>query len=366
MRLTHAIDQLGLGGAERMLVDLANHAARDGHEVSVCITRSVRDRVPDLDPGIEVLVLERRRRFDAIATARLAGWLRSRQPEVLHAHGRSTYAYLAAMKQLRLHRMPILLHDHYGAIETDRHVPRWFRVWGRRHVAQYVGVSETLGDWARTTGLLDGLIRVIPNGIDLSPYVGPSAERVSSKGPLAGVMVAGLRWVKGLDVLLDALAQYCSAQPLHVSVIGSEADRAYVAECRRRIGDVAPQVTVALLGARADVPALLSNVDFAIHPARSESGPLVLIEFMASGLPFISARTGNIAGKAERLGAGRYVPPSDPAALARALEYLASTNRNELRAEGARNRAVALESFSVSAAMSSWYDVYGAICGGKP
>lgn len=40
MRILHVIDSLALGGAERMLVDIANASVSDGHTVSVCVTRA--------------------------------------------------------------------------------------------------------------------------------------------------------------------------------------------------------------------------------------------------------------------------------------------------------------------------------------
>ena len=40
MNILHIIDSLAVGGAERVLVELANQAARDGHRVAVCVTRS--------------------------------------------------------------------------------------------------------------------------------------------------------------------------------------------------------------------------------------------------------------------------------------------------------------------------------------
>jgi hypothetical protein len=44
----HVIDSLAVGGAERMLVEIANASATHGHCVSVCVTRDGRDLAPEL------------------------------------------------------------------------------------------------------------------------------------------------------------------------------------------------------------------------------------------------------------------------------------------------------------------------------
>ena len=42
---------------------------------------------------------------------------------------------------------------------------------------------------------------------------------------------------------------------------------------------------------------ILKNYRFAIHTAKSESGPLVLLEYMSQGIPFLAYRTGEVAEK---------------------------------------------------------------------
>src|ERR1041385_2477419 len=117
MHILHVIDGLGLGGAERMLVDIANASVADGHRVSVCITRNATTLVPELDSQIDVLVLNRTRQFTPAATHRLAQWQSARHCDVLHVHLRSSVTFMLLVRALEGLRKPIVFHDHYRSEE---------------------------------------------------------------------------------------------------------------------------------------------------------------------------------------------------------------------------------------------------------
>ena len=44
-----------------------------------------------------------------------------------------------------------------------------------------------------------------------------------------------------------------------------------------------------------NIQSKLSNYQIAIHVAHSESGPLVLMEYLIQGLPFLAHKTGEVA-----------------------------------------------------------------------
>src|SRR5262249_9007541 len=123
MHVMHVIDSLCLGGAERMLVDIANATVADGHRVSACITRDGRDLANELRPEVHLWVLARQKRLEWAALKQFAAIIKEHKVDLLHVHGRSTFSFAATVKTLGLIRIPILLHDHYGQIEIDTSVP---------------------------------------------------------------------------------------------------------------------------------------------------------------------------------------------------------------------------------------------------
>src|SRR5258705_412825 len=140
MHIMHVIDGLPLGGAERMLVDIANATAAGGVRVSACVTRSCIDLAGSLDSRVHLHVLGRTRRCDFKAVRQFARLVQEERVNLLHAHSRSTFSLLAFVKMIGWLKPPIVLHDHFGSIEKDASVPAWFRFAGRFCLRRYIGV----------------------------------------------------------------------------------------------------------------------------------------------------------------------------------------------------------------------------------
>lgn len=364
IHIMHVIDSLDLGGAERMLVEIANSAAADGHEVSVCVTRSGCALADTLRPGIRLWVLGRRNRFDWPAIGRLAALVRDQRVDVLHVHGRSTFSLLALTKSAGLIKAPIVLHDHCG-IELDASVPLWFRFWAKRWASHYVGVYAKLAAWAEVAGISREKTSVIDNALDLS--------RIQQAVPLdlrkefgieddvpVGIVVGGLRRNKGIDLLLEAVAQSSYCRAAKILVVGGARDEMYAQACRAQSASLGLGDNVIFVGERSDVPNLLRGADFALLPSRSESGPLVLIEYLASGLPVVSSYVGGIARQVADRGVPEFVAPNDAAAFAKALDRLLSLSPGKWRERGKLGQEIALRNFDIRQIMPQWYKVYAA------
>ncbi len=362
MHIMHVIDSLAIGGAERMLVDIANSTAASGHRVSVCVTRSEDALAQSLRPEVDCWELDRRARLDLGAMRRFAHLVSDQAIEVLHAHGRSTLSFLAALRTLGYIRLPVVLHDHAG-LERDGSVPAWLRAWGSRYIAQYVGVYEKQGVWALRAGIPPGRIHIIGNAIDLERIrrVAPADIRRQFQiddGSLIGLVVGGIRPEKGIDILLKALAQCQCTERLRVLIVGGVRDPAYAAACRTQCTKLGLEATVRFVGERLDVPELLHAADFALIPSRCESGPLVLIECLTAGLPFVATAVGGVAEQVSREGLPEIVPPDDAGALARGIERLAALSTEERQARVSLGRRIAAERFDIRQVMPRWHGVY--------
>jgi glycosyltransferase involved in cell wall biosynthesis len=363
VRVMHVIDSLALGGAERMAVELANRCAQDGNDVSLCATRRNGPLAALLDSRVHLEVLGRRSRLDLGPMWRHANDCRTRNAELFHVHGRSSFSLMAALCGLRLTRGRLLLHDHTPLKPGDV-VPTWFRTWGRHWVGHYVGVSEMHRDWARGAGIADARVSVIPNAIALEPF--RAAEPADLRKELGidmhvplGIVVGNLRAQKGIDLLIAAMSSTKSPAAALATfvIVGRDGDDPdYGALCRREAARLGNRVR--FLGARNDVPRLLRAADFAVVPSRYESGPLTLIEAMAAGLPVIGTCVGDIGLRAHALGVEGLVPPGDTNGLAAAIDTLLGLSREVRAARGRIAQAVAFEQFDIATVMKRWYDLY--------
>jgi len=359
----HVIDSLSVGGAERMLIEIANRTGVDGHRVSVCITRSDYSMATYLRPDISTYILGRQRRFDWKAIRKFAFIVHAKQVDILQAHSRTTLAFLALTKTLGLIKVPIILHDHYGGIEIDSSIPIWFRLWAKHLISHYVGVYAKLGEWAESAGINPNKISVIENALDLSAFLKPVSLNIRQElnipanMPL-GIVIGGIRKEKGIDILLKVLAQGSFRRHLKILVVGGERDKDYAQNCRKERNQLGLEDCVIFLGERHDVPDLLGEADFGLIPSRSESGPLVLIEYMASALPFISTLVGGIAKRLSELGIPEFVPPNDSKAFAEALDSLLRLSKSKRRERGSAGKEVALGNFDINIKIPQWYKIY--------
>ncbi len=362
MHVLHVIDGLGLGGAERMLVDIANRTVADGHRVTVCVTRYNVTLTRELDSRIHLLLLHRRAPISPLGLARLARYSRAARVDVIHAHLRSNLAFVLQLRLLHAIGTPIVFHDHTSKIEGNASVPVWFRI-GRRHIDHYVGVYDKHAAWARHAGLDDSRISVIPNAIDLARFTGAALSPIRSElgidpSTTLAVMVATLRHEKGIEVMLDALSRVSRRDQLRIIVAGADGEPAYSARCKAQCTALGLDRNVTFLGGRTDVPGVLRAADVALLASHNESGPLALIEYLAAGLPIVSTRVGDIGQRLAAAGVPGFVAPSDATGFARELDALLALSPEDRRARGERGRTILTESWDIRHVIPRWYAVY--------
>jgi UDP-glucose:(heptosyl)LPS alpha-1,3-glucosyltransferase len=131
---------------------------------------------------------------------------------------------------------------------------------------------------------------------------------------------------KGLDRTLRAMAQLPPGwrQRARLAVAGAGA----AAPFRRLAARLSLDGQVRFLGARDDVPELLSAADLLVHPARREAAGLVLLEAMVAGLPVLTTAVCGHAPLVRQHGMGQVLPPQAGAAeLAAAMVELLAAPR---------------------------------------
>ncbi len=364
LHILHIIDSLRFGGSERMLVDIANATVQTGNRASVLVTRSQTPMAALLDPSIEVTVLDRQKRVELDKMRQVARDVRANGVDVLHTHGRSSFAFAATLKALFGLGTPILMHDHYGKIEIDQSVPGWFKLVGRHFVAQYVGVSAMLRPWAKTAGLPDAKVTIIDNAIDLRPFEAPSPLALDvTEDKIVGAVVCGIRHEKGIAELLEAIARCETRDRLHVIVFGGVREPDYYARCMDLHDKLNLREQVTFWGECDNIPGALRAVDFGLIPSLSESGPLVLIELMAAGLPFVATEVGSIARRVAEVGPPAFVPPGDTDALAREVDHIVALSSAGRKARGEGGRKICQEFFDIDTVIQQWLSLYRSMRG---
>jgi glycosyltransferase involved in cell wall biosynthesis len=371
LHVMHVIDGLALGGAERMLVEIANATQDVNFRVSACVTRSVTSMASELKPGIRLHVLNRTSRFSLEGVKKLAAIVRDDPVDLFHVHGRPSFSFLAYASFLSGIKGAILLHDHDGWIETTPKAPLWFRILGRIKVDYYVGVHEQMHSWARQGGIPDSHIGFIGNALDLTRFQNncqpvPRAAIGVSDDQLVGIWVGGIRRQKGLNWLIEALHECPRPPGLKLLIVGDINEPDYYHECLQMITAYGLEDVFVFIGSRMDIPSIMKAANFALLSSQSESGPLVLIEYLASGLPVVAVETGSISHHAAQYGVPGFVPPGDTAAYRSALEDLFKISSSERATRGAYGAQVAAEHFEIRQVLPQWHRAYRIALGEVP
>ena len=187
----------------------------------------------------------------------------------------------------------------------------------------------------------------------------PGTDRVSiaprhHDGPVALLTVGSLVPRKGYDVLIDALATLIDL-PWHLTIVGDARDPATAEQVRILIDQHKLGPRTSLLGAvtASRLAELYPSSELFVLPSRYEGFGMAYAEAIAHGLPVIGTTAGAIPETVPET-AGVLIPPNDVPALAAALRHLIESPRERAQlAEGARNAAKHLPTWSESAKLFS-------------
>ena len=161
-----------------------------------------------------------------------------------------------------------------------------------KHSDARITISEFVKKSASKVFKVDEkLLDVVYNGVDISKYQIKDLSS-SNSNKVRFIYVGRLLPYKGVHVLIEALSQLKDATNIQVDIVGEGPQRA---ELEQQVEKYGMSEWVTFHGLRMDVPDLLRNADFFVHPAVWNEGfGIALIEAMSVGLPCIAFKRGAI------------------------------------------------------------------------
>jgi glycosyltransferase involved in cell wall biosynthesis len=354
-RVVHVVVAGEVGGAERMLCDLASRP-ESGAEHSVALL-TPNERLGELLRGAGLRVHDRGRTREGPLpylwsslgprdAAWIAGVLARERATIAHLH---TFAsQVVGTRAARRTGARVLRTEHSTRAFHDPSC--WpFSRWSLARADASVAISEAVrraalarAPWASAR------MRVVHDGVDtarFAPATAPRSERVTF------AIVGRLDARKGVDLALAALAR---VDGVRLEVVGDGEERAPLEALARRAG-VAERVT--FRGFVGDPRPLLAHVDAALCTSRTEGLGIALLEAMAMGRPILGFAVGGVREVVDDGRTGWLVPPGDVEALAaRMRDLAAAADRGRALGEAARARVV--ERFSVQAMCAGYARVY--------
>jgi glycosyltransferase involved in cell wall biosynthesis len=275
------IDTLGIGGAEQVCITLANLLFDKEVFVNVLVLNGKGSLFFQLNKHIECHNLQKKSNYSIASLFNCAKILR--QYNIAHVHMRHNYNYVRLVQLLFRIDIKIILHDHYGSIDKDISVPKFIQYFKPDF---YIGVSNSLTDWAKNNlKLNNNIVFSLPNCV-IKQDLGKGQEKRHGL-----VCVGNIKPIKN-QLFAIQLAHKLNKE---LTIYGIIQDKAYFKVLKDDITRLNIEHQIHFVHDCSNIQKELFKYDCAIHVAKSESGPLVLAEYLAQSIPFLSYHTGEIA-----------------------------------------------------------------------
>ena len=338
---------LGMGGAERLLVDQVVGGAPGIRYVVAYVRPDKTHFVAALtEAGIETVPLRRAgdRRPWPLA---LAGLLRSLRPDIVHSHS----PLPASVARVLVRTGFAGRHRHHVTTEHNR----WDSHRRPTRVANAATLALDAATWAVSDetrasispAWLQRRVVTLHHGVDIERVrtagkVPPERAPARGEGDFVFIQVANRRPNKAHEVMLAAIELAAAKEPrIGLWLIGQWLD---TEEFSQLVERNAAADHIHVLGARPDALGLIARADALILSSDHEGLPVAIMEAFALGRPVVSTSVGGVPEAVRDGVEGLLVPPRDPAALADAMVRLAQDPALEERlASGAEDRASAFD-----------------------
>jgi glycosyltransferase involved in cell wall biosynthesis len=363
MRIVYLLTSLGVGGAEKQALAVAERMASRGHAVRILVL------MPRLDEewptAIHTIHLDVRKTpwsvFGGFKRGR--AFMRDFQPDLVHSHCFHSNIFARALRFFGPKFVVLsTVHNVYEGGRSRMMAYQFTDGLSSRTVAVSHAAAER---FIRLKAVLAQKCTVILNGIDVDGFV-PGAARGASMRAAMGIATgsAAFIWLavgriapaKDYSNLLRAFAAVRAEKPDAQLWVAGDARGDQKTPLEALAKELQIDGAVRWLGLRRDMPALFDAADAFVSGSAWEGMPLAVGEAMCMAKPVVVT---DVGGVRELVGdAGVVVPPKNYGALAAAMLETMQLSRELLDARGGAARERILRCFSMDATAESWELLY--------
>lgn len=364
--LALCITELGVGGAERCLTELAlglpsrfcctvySLAARPPAPRNVLVQRLE-------GAGIPIVFLNARRVWDfATVERQLRQHLSAQRPLLLQ-----TFLFHANIVGRVAGWRAGVPHIVAGVRVAERR--RAWHLWldraTSRLVDRYVCVSQAVANFTAQAGIARSKLLVIPNGIDVDRIVNVPDAVAQLPGRRFIACVGRLDEQKRIDWLLQRAARFLPRLPDHDLLIAG--DGPAEGRLRRLARELGIHQRVHFLGFQPNIAPILQSCDLLALASAWEGMPNVVLEAMASGKPVVCTAAEGVDELLGLLAASQMVGMNDAAGFENRIVEIAGDPERQKRL-GAENRARVSDHFSLREMVARYANLYETLVSDSP
>lgn len=358
MKILYVITGLGLGGAERVVVDLADQMQQLGHQVKIAyLTGEVKVKPQSSSVDIIYLGLEG---FSTLfnASKKYQGLIKEYQPDVVHAH--MVHANIFTRLNRIFCKIPRLICTAHNSNEGG-----YLRMFAYRITSKYADFNSNVSQEATLALIQKGAffkdnIVTVYNGIDLNKFKLQKYYNITNNIPfnineINFISVGRLNEQKDYPNLIQAVYQVKQQinKPVKFYIAGDGEIRPQLEQLIQRL-DLTNDII--LLGARSDIPDLLNQANFFVLSSKYEGFGLAVAEAMACQCFVIATDS---AGPAEIMGdTGILVEPQNSEKLAQSILQALELSEEQIQENNQLARQRVEELFSLEKSVQIWLNIY--------
>jgi glycosyltransferase involved in cell wall biosynthesis len=364
MRIVYLLTSLGVGGAEKQALAIAERMASRGHTIRIMALMPRLDEEWSTD--IHTVHLDVSKSTGSALKGFLRGgaFLREFRPDLVHSH--CFHANIFARLLRFFGPKVVVLSTVHNVYEGG-----WGRMMAYRLTdflsCRTVAVSQAAADrFTRLKAIPQRKCKVILNGIDVASFV-PSAERREKMRAEMGIATGSPTFIwlavgriapaKDFPNLLVAFAAAVRTEKSDAQLwVAGDARSDEKTALETLAKDLQIDAAVRWLGLRRDMPALFDAADALVSSSAWEGMPLAVGEAMCMAKPVVVT---DVGGVRELVGdAGVLIPAKNSRALANAMLETMQQSRESPAAIGQSARERILHHFSMDATADTWDALY--------
>ena len=351
MKILYVITGLGLGGAEKVVCDLADQMNILGHQVKIAYLTGDALVKPN-SSEIEIIALSLNSASVFLKSSKkYKNLIRKFKPDIVHAH--MVHANIFARINRIGCNIPKLICTAHNSNEGGK-----VRMLAYKYTNFLSDINTNVSQEASASLVKKGAFNsekliTVYNGIDLEKFNSIN----TSKNPkeLIFLSVGRFNDQKDYPNLFKAIQilKNKTTEKLKFYIAG---DGDLREQLEQLIIDLSISDYVVFLGKRSDIPHLLNKANYFVLSSKHEGLPTVVIEAMACGTFVIATDCG---GSAEILGdTGILVPTENSEALANAMSDALTYSKEDIRLNGLKARKRVEDLFSLEASVEKWLSLY--------
>ena len=365
MNILYVLTGLGMGGAERVVVDLANRMSNLGHKVKIAYLKNPVVVSPN-NENIELVHIGLENIYcTLIAYKNYKKLIKEFQPDIVHAH--MVHANIFARIARKFTPIPKLICTAHSNNEGGRLRMLAYKL-THRESELTTNVSKAACESFELLGAVPkGQIRTVYNGIDLDKFkFKPQAYEAIRLNldisPDAKLFLAVGRFHKAKDYLNLIKAFYLlmgqQRTSSHCPILMIAGDGEERAEIEAAIADYSLSEFVKLLGRRDDIADLMSAADFFVLSSAYEGFGLVVAEAMACETFVVATDSGGV--KEVMGGYGLLAPIQNSELLAEQLSNAISMDEKIVKQNNLNALDHVKRNFDLDEITKQWLEIYAA------